>query len=49
VAIILQVIDHGIPELEAIDPDNVRKNFFFDALVVLAESGAALARERAKG
>jgi len=48
IAIVLQTLDHGIPELEAIDPDGVRKNFFFDSLVVLMDSGAALARERAK-
>lgn len=45
-ALILQILDEGAPRQRAIDPQQVRSEFFFDAVLMLFEAGVALARER---
>lgn len=47
-AMIMQILDEGAPRQRFTDPDQVRKDFFFDAVLMLFEAGVALARERGK-
>jgi AcrR family transcriptional regulator len=45
-ALVLQILDEGAPRQRFIDPDEVRVDFFFDAVLMLLEATLALARER---
>jgi AcrR family transcriptional regulator len=46
-AIILQIVDEGSLPLHQLDPDEIRRDFFFDALTMLFEAGVALSEKRA--
>src|SRR5207302_3262829 len=46
-AIVLNILDEGTAPLQHLDPDEIRPDFFFDALTLLFEASVALSRERA--
>ncbi len=47
-ALVLLALDTAAPRLRLIDPDDVPRDFFFQAVLNLFEAAQALARERAK-
>jgi AcrR family transcriptional regulator len=48
-AVILHILDEGTLPLHYLDPERVRKGFFFDALTLLFESAVALSRQQQGG